>query len=192
MSAYFSQAGVFLVDTILSLYIFAVLLRFLFQLARADFYNPISQALVMITNPPLLPLRKLIPGFGGVDVASVVLLLALEAGKLYLVGALRGFVPAPLPVLVVALGELLQLTVYVYIFAIIVRAIASWIMPYGGNPFLDLLDDLTEPLLRPARRMLPPISGLDLSPLLVLILLQLTLMLIVQPLMDPAVNPLLR
>lgn len=182
---YFSNAASFLVETFLGLYVLAVLLRLLFQLTRADFYNPFSQVLVKITNPPLLPLRRVIPGLGGVDLASVVLLIALQMLKLYIVLALGGSAAAaPLGVLVISLAQLIQLTVYVFFFAILIRAIMSWVNPYSGNPFMDLISSLTEPLLRPARQIIPSLGGLDLSPLLVLILLQLALMLIVQPLMD--------
>lgn len=182
---YFSNAASFLVETFLGLYVLAVLLRLLFQITRADFYNPFSQVLVKITNPPLLPLRRIIPGLGGVDLASVVLLIGLQVLKLYIVLALNGAAAAaPLGVLVIALAQLIQLTVYVFFFAILIRAIMSWVNPYSGNPFMDLIHSLTEPLLRPARQLIPSLGGLDLSPLLVLILLQLALMLIVQPLMD--------
>jgi YggT family protein len=184
MSGYFSDAAVFLVETVFGIYILMVLLRFLFQLVRADFYNPFSQFLVRLTNPPLLPLRRIIPGLGGIDVASIILLLALQVLKLFLIVLIRGHIANPIGMVVLSLAQLLELTIWVFLVAIFVRIILSWLAPYSDHPVTGLLISLTEPLMRPARRLLPPISGLDLSPIIVLILLQLTLILVVQPLTD--------
>lgn len=183
MGGSFGQAAVFLIDTLFWLYILAVLLRFLLQLARGDFYNPFSQALVTITNPALLPLRRVIPGLYGLDLASVVLLLLLQCVKNFLIRLIGGYASNVIGLVVLSAAELLQLTVYVFIFLIFVRVILSWVTPYGGyNPVMGLLISLTEPLMQPARRLIPPISGLDLSPIAVFILLYLTLILMIWPL----------
>lgn len=181
---YFSQAGTFLIETLFWLYILLVLLRFLLQVLRADFYNPISKFLVKVTNPPLRPLRRMIPGLWGIDLASVVLLLGLEGVKLYLLYSLHGVTAKPLGILVLSVAELLYLTFGVFLFALVVRAVLSWIAPHTYNPATSLLISLSEPLLRPARRVIPPVSGLDLSFIVVFILLYLARILIVQPLMD--------
>jgi YggT family protein len=164
-----------LVEVVFGLYLLAVLLRFLFQLARADFYNPISQFLVAFTNPLLKPLRRLIPGLYGIDLASLVLLLVLKCIELYLLLLLGGVAVQWLPIVAAATVDLLRLTLNVYFFAILIRVILSWFMPYGihQNPAGSLLVSLTEPLLRPARRLIPPIGGLDLSPIAVIVILQL-------------------
>lgn len=178
-------AGDFLIRTLFDLYIMAVLLRFLLQLVRADFYNPISQFLVTVTNPVLVPLRRFIPGFAGIDMAAVVLLLGLEALKfviLYLL--LYQVAPNVMGLLIVSLAELLQSLVNIYFFAIILLVIASWVMPGNYNPLLAILYSLTEPLMHPARRIMPPISGFDLSPLIVLIGLHLLSMLLIDPLLQ--------
>lgn len=186
MNPYFTQAVIYLIQVLFGLYILAVLLRFLLQLARADFYNPIAQFLVAVTNPPLRPLRRVIPGLFGIDLASVVLLFGLKLAEIYFIGWIRGFSAHPLGIAVVAAAELLKLTIYVYIVTILVRVVLSWFSPYGlrHTPAGDLLVSLTEPLLYPARRLIPPIGGLDLSPIAVFILLQLTLILMIQPLQD--------
>ena len=184
MGNYVGDAGQFLIDTVFGLYILAVLLRFLLQWVRADFYNPISQALVAITNPPLKVLRRFIPGLWGIDFASLVLLVALSMLKLYSIGWIGG-VSLKLPgVLVFAVGELLQLMVYVFMVTIFVRIVLSWVNPGGYNPAISLLIGITEPIMAPARRLLPPIGGLDLSPILVFLFLGLTLRLVVQPVLD--------
>lgn len=175
MSSFLTEAGTLLVEVIFSLYILAVLLRFLFQLTRADFYNPISQFLVAFTNPLLKPLRQIIPGLYGIDFASLVLLLLLKCSELYLLLLMGGFAVHWLPIVAAATVDLLRLTLNVFFFAILIRVILSWFMPYGihQNPAGSLLVNLTEPLLRPARRLIPPIGGLDLSPIVVIVALQL-------------------
>jgi len=177
-----AQAGVYLIETLFGLYIFAVLLRLLLQLARADFYNPIAQFLVVITNPPLLPLRRLIPGLWGIDWASVLLLALLQTLKFYLLFLLQGRMPEPAGFALLVLADFLQVLVYFYLIAVVIRVLIGWLSPDPHNPLVGLLVRLTEPLLRPARRLLPPVGGFDLSPIAVLILLQLALILAVKPL----------
>jgi YggT family protein len=190
---YFSQAGLYLVQVVFGFYTLLVLLRLLFQLVRADFYNPFSQFIVTLTQPPLKILRRFIPGFFGIDFATVVLLLAIQILQVLFVAWLQGIAPGPAGVLVLASAELIGLTVWVYIISILVRVILSWVNPYGTrHPVADLLYSLTEPMLAPARRLIPAIGGLDLSPIAVLVLLQLTLILIVRPLTDLGYALLLR
>jgi YggT family protein len=184
--SYFSNAGVFLVETLFDLYILTVMLRFLFQILRADFYNPMCQFVVKLTTPVLRPMRRWIPGFAGVDLAAVVLMLALKVVEIALSYAIQGFSPGLLGLMMMAVVGLLHLVVYVFLFAIFIRVLLSWIAPDSYSPMTALLGTLSEPLLRPARRLMPPIAGLDLSPIAVIILLQLILMLAVAPLGDLA------
>ncbi len=180
-----SQALVFLIDMLLGLYILAVLLRFLFQVVRADFYNSFSQALVTITNPTLTPLRRMIPGLYGIDVAAIVLLLILQCLKNFIIWLIQGVQPKVMGLVVVSAADLLQLTLWVFIIAIFIRVILSWVSPYAArqHPAVGLLNNLTDPLMRPARQMIPPMGGLDLSPIVVFILLYLTIILLVKPLL---------
>ena len=181
---YLSQAAIFLIDVIFGLYILAVLLRLLFQLVRADFYNPLSQTIVTITNPPLIRMRRYIPSIRGIDTSSVILLIALQALVLWLRYAILGYSPAFLGLLVSAIAALVTKTIYVFIVSIFILVIASWIAPQSYSPILGLLNDLTDPILRPVRRRLPPLGGLDLSPLVVLVGLQLMIFLVAWPLRD--------
>ena len=181
---YFSDAGLFLVDTVLGLYILIVLLRFLFQIARADFYNPLSQFIVKASNPPLARLHQLIPSLWGIDLGAIVLLLILEGLRLALTALMLGHTPRVGGVLILSIGELLKLAVYVVVFSIFVRALLSWVSSGTSNPMARLLGSFTEPLLAPARRLLPATSGLDLSPIIVFLGLMLILKLVVQPLLD--------
>lgn len=184
MGNYAGNAGVFLVQTIFGLYLIAVMLRVLLQISRADFYNPVSQFLVKVTNPPLVPLRRLIPGFMGIDMAAIVLLLILQALELFLVGLVQGYTIAPLGMLVLTIVQLLNLLLNVYFFTILIQIILSWVNPGGYNPAVALLHGINEPVLSRARRLIPPISGFDLSPMLVLIAFQLIKMLFIAPIMD--------
>lgn len=168
MGGYFTDAGVFLIDTLFGLYILAVLLRFLLQLVRADFYNPIAHFLVVVTNPPLKPLRRVIPGWYGVDLASLLLLVLLELAYQLLMASLLNQPLQPGVLLVRGLFHLLNMTLNVYLFSILIVVILSWVNPYP-NALSQMLGRLTGPLLRPARRWLPPLGGLDLSPMLVII-----------------------
>jgi len=181
---YFADAGLFLINTVLGLYILIVLLRFLFQLLQADFYNPLSQFIVKASNPPLTRLHKLVPSLWGIDLAAIVLLLILEALRLSLTVLILGHTPSVSGLLILSIGELLKMAVYVVVFSIFVRALLSWVSNGTRNSLARLLGSFTEPLLAPARRLLPATGGLDLSPMIVFIVLMLALKLVIQPLLD--------
>lgn len=164
----FSQIGNLIIQTFCNLFLVAVLLRFMLQVARADFYNPISQFLVRVTNPLLKPLRKIIPGLMGVDVAALVLALLVELLTITLVLLVFGRVPSGMIALLSwsVLG-VLAMVVNIYYLAIIGSIILSWVAMGSYNPAIVLINQLVEPVMAPFRRLLPPISGLDLSPILV-------------------------
>ncbi|MEE9265796.1 MAG: YggT family protein [Gammaproteobacteria bacterium] len=184
--SYVGNAATFLIETVFFLYILLVMLRFLLQWTRANFYNPVSQFIVKATQPPLRPLRKIIPGFGGVDLAAAVLMFALKFTELWLVTGLLGFTPQVGGLAILTIAELLGLLVNVFIVSILIQVIISWVNPGMSNPVMGLLHSLNEPLLAPARRVIPPISGFDLSPIAVFIFLQLVSILAVAPIRDLA------
>ncbi len=158
----------YVLQTLLGLYLFAMLLRFLLQLVRADFYNPISQFIVKVTNPLVLPLRRVIPGYGGVDLSSLLLALLLQMLSLTLLLLLKvGGIPGLDLLLVGSVIGLAALLLQLYFFAILAMIILSWVAPGGHNPVVILLYQLTEPVMAPFRKVLPPLGGLDLSPILV-------------------------
>ncbi len=179
----------FVLTTLFQLYIAVMLIRFLLQYARADFYNPLSQFVVKVTTPLVRPVRRIIPGLAGLDLATLLIAYLLTVLQIALVGThisqyqIPGLIDGqsllPLTIALVALVDIIALSIGIFIVAIIIQAISSWINPGSYNPILGLLHSLTEPMLRPARRLLPPIGGLDLSPLLVLLALQVAKMLIV-------------
>ncbi len=180
--AYFTNPLIFLIKTLFGLYITLVIIRFLLQWARADFYNPISQFVVKLTSPVLRPLRKVIPGYAGLDLSAVVLAWVLKASELALLSILMGLGRNPLAALGWALPGLVSLIISLFLFAVLIRVILSWVNPDPYNPAVMLLSDVTDPIMRPAQRLIPPMSGIDLSPMVVMIGLVLLEMLLLPPL----------
>jgi YggT family protein len=160
----------YLLQTLLSLYMLAMLLRFLLQWARADFYNPLSQFLVKVTNPLVVPLRRLVPGLGGLDLATLLLVVLLQALGITAMLLLNGLgLPNLLLLLVWSLLGVAGLLINVYFFAVLAVIILSWVAPGTGHPAVTLLYQLTEPVMAPLRRLLPATGGFDLSPILLFI-----------------------
>jgi YggT family protein len=165
-------ALLFIVDALLTLVVVAFLLRVLMPVVRADFRNPIGQAVLQFTNPLVMPLRKLLPPAGRIDVASVVALLVVQLAKTAVLRLVAGAGLAFVPLLVGGLHDLARTVLQFYFVAVLVYALLSWVAPGGYGPGAQLLARLCDPLLNPLRRIIPPIGGLDLSALFVLIGLQ--------------------
>lgn len=179
----FATAGIYLVRTLFSLYILAILLRFLLQVARADFYNPLSQAIIKVTDPGIRPLRRVIPGFGGIDMSALLLALLVQVAAICLVFLLVGqSVPNFLFVLGWSVIGLMAMVLKIYFFALIVMIILSWIAPQSYNPGAVLVHQLTDPITRQARNIIPAIGGLDLSPIFIFILINVLEILVIQQL----------
>lgn len=174
-----AEIGIYVIQTLASLYLLIVMLRFLFQLVRADFYNPISQFVVKATNPLLLPLRKAIPGLFGIDLASLVLALLVQWLVIQVVASMGGSgLLNPLLVLTWGLLGLLSMTVNIFFWGMIVMIIVSWVAPQSYHPALLLLRQLVEPVMAPFRRLIPPMGGLDISPVFAIVALNVVLILI--------------
>ncbi len=168
-----------IVSWIFSFLVWAYLIRLLLQLMRADFRNPLAQAIVKLTNPLVLPLRRVLPPIGRLDTASVVAVVLVAAVGVVLVQVLLGNgVPALLPLVVRTVIELAKQAATFFLFAIFIWAVLSWVVPDGYSPAGRLLTDLVEPLVRPVRRITPRLEGLDLSPLVVCALLMIAIRLI--------------
>jgi YggT family protein len=181
-----SNALEFLLNTLLGLFTLALLLRFYLQLVAAPFHNPVSQAVITLTNFAVRPARRIIPSWGWLDGAS--LLLALLTQLILQVGVLwlRDF---PLlvadgqvfaAILALAVLSLLKLSIYIFLYGVLLQAVLSWVNPY--TPVTPVLDSLTRPLVRPLRRIMPTMSGVDLTPLAIFIVAELMLMLLIVPL----------
>ncbi|WP_185268030.1 YggT family protein [Halopseudomonas xiamenensis] len=175
-----NMAAVYVVQTLGSLYLLIVLLRFILQLVRADFYNPISQFIVRATQPLLQPLRRVVPGFAGIDVASLVLALVVQLVVMAIIIKLMGYaLPAVLQLLAWSLVGITALFLKIFFFALIISVILSWVAPQSHNPAVILVFQLCEPVLAPIRRFLPSLGGLDLSPIFAFIALNLLDMLLI-------------
>ena len=160
----------YLLQTVLSLFLLLVMLRFLLQLVRADFYNPISQFLVKITNPIILPLRKVVPGLWGLDLAALLLLVLVQIAGIIAMLLINGLaLPNPLVLLLWSVVGIVALLVNFYFFVLLATIILSWIAPGSNNPAVYLLHQLAGPVMAPFRRLLPPMGGMDFSPILVFI-----------------------
>lgn len=163
----------FIVQTLLQLLVVVFLLRFLLPLCRADARNPVSQAVIRLSNPLVLPLRRIVPAFGKIDSASLIALILVQVAATAIIFLLSGLgVSAPGSILAVALRQLVLTCLQFYFFAILIYALLSWIAPSAYSPAASLLTSLCNPILRPVRRLIPPIAGIDMSALFVLIALQ--------------------
>ncbi|MBT0585490.1 YggT family protein [Alteromonas oceanisediminis] len=165
------NATYFLVSTLFNLYLMVVLLRLWLQLARADFYNPLSQVVVKATQPVVGPLRRVIPSIGPFDTATFVFALAVSALKIVVISLMFSAPLNPIGVIVAALIDMLREGLSLVFWVLILRAILSWVSQ-GNNPVEYVLMQLTEPFLRPIRSVLPQMGGLDLSVLVAIIALQ--------------------
>ncbi len=174
----FSGATIYLISTLIDLYITAVMLRLLLQWVRADFYNPVCQFLVLITNPLLIPLRRVIPSIGRLDTASVVLMLALEVLGVWLINKLRDVPLGMDALLMFGLVKLILTLLWTYFFLIIVLVILSWVGQRARHPIVPLIVQLTDPVLAPIRRVIPVLGGFDLAPLVALIAIRFLIVLL--------------
>lgn len=184
MSVITSSAAL-IVNTLGGLYLLAVLLRFLLQVAKADFYNPVSQSVVRITNPLLRLFRNFVPGYKGIDFSSLLLALVVELILVVSLVLLYGFRMPGIGTLVTwSVVGVISFIINIYFWAIIASVIMSFVMLFSGmmspHPVLRLIWQLTEPLMAPVRRIIPPMGGLDFSPMLIFIGIQLVRNILVQ------------
>jgi len=181
---YAGNALTFLVQVAFGVYILILMLRVLLQVLRADYYNPLSQLVVRLTEPVLAPLRRIVPRVGRIEGGAVLVMLGAQMAELWLVYGVKGVEPSIAGLAVVSAAELLELATTVFFWAILIRVILSWVNPGLRHPASDVVHSLTEPVLEPARRALPVMGGFDLSPILVLIGLQLVNLLLIEPIRD--------
>jgi YggT family protein len=167
-----TQALYFLVKTLAQLYLLLLLLRFWLPWLRADFRNPIAQGILRFTSPLIVPLRRFLPAIGRMDTATILVAFIVQfITVLALLAISRQSVPTPV-VAVVSVIELAILSLNLFFFATLIRIILSWVAPGNYNPITALLTTLSEPILRPFRRIIPSFGGLDISPIFAILLLQ--------------------
>jgi len=181
---YFQNAAHFLIQAIIGIAIYAVLLRFWMQWVRADFRNQLGQFIITVTNPVVIPLRKVLPSISTIDTATIALGLIISFVKVYAFFALSSYgTPNAIQYAMMSAGVFIKYSIYLFIGCIFVQIIASWVNPHSYNPIISVAHSISNPIMAPARRLIPAIGGLDLSPILVLLFLQFSLRLIVAPLL---------
>ncbi|MCE6979247.1 YggT family protein [Pseudomonas frederiksbergensis] len=168
-----NDAAIFVIQTLCSLYLLIVLLRFILQLVRANFYNPLCQFAVKATQPLLKPLRRVIPSMFGLDMSSLVLALIVQMALYAVILLLKGYEVDVLFLAPWALIGIFALFLKILFWAMIISVILSWVAPGSHNPGAELVQQITEPVLAPFRRIVPNLGGLDISPIFAFIALQL-------------------
>ncbi|MGB5512143.1 MAG: YggT family protein [Woeseiaceae bacterium] len=171
MPSNITSAIVFIVNAVTSLYLLVLLLRFWMPLLQADFRNPLAQGILRLTSPLVVPVRRIVPPLGRLDTATVLVAFVIQYVTVFLlliiVGQTAGFVP----IAATAVVKLVVLSINLFVYAIFIRVILSWVAQGAYNPATAIIATLTEPVLRPFRRLLPPMGGFDLSPIIAIILL---------------------
>lgn len=179
----------FCVDVVFTLYLSLLLIRVLLQWAKADFYNPVCQAVIRVTNPLLKPLRRVIPGYAGVDWASIALILLVAVSSQYLLMLLRLWSFPPLGAIAIyAVANILAVTINIYIVSTLIWVVTSWLTPHAINPVLQAIYPLIAPVLSRLQRFVPRAAGLDLSPIAFMLLLSVANILFVMPLKQLAIS----
>lgn len=181
---YLANAAQILLEFIFGILVGLIVLRVLLQLVRANFHNPICQFLYKSSNPVLMPLRRIIPAWRRLDIAGVVLAWFLLLLKRVLIFAMLGTLPSVAGLAVIAFADLIGFVLMMVLILIIVRAILSFVASDSYHPVVPLIHQLTEPVLKPVRKRLPVLGGLDLSPMIVLLAIMLLQALLVAPLFD--------
>jgi len=166
-----TSAIVFIIDSIAQLYLLVLLLRFWLPWLGADFRNPLAQAILRLTSPVVIPVRRIVPSVGRLDTATVLVAFIIEYLVLLILVAITQRTAGIMDLTITALANLVVLSLRLFVFAIIVRIILSWVSPGGYNPATAIIHTLTEPLLSPFRRIIPPLGGLDISPVFAIIIL---------------------
>lgn len=167
-----TQALYFIVSTLAQLVLFLFLLRFWLPVLRIDFRNPLAQGVLRLTSPVIVPFRRLLPPVGRVDTATVLVLLVLQVAVILLLLLISGRMADPVSIGLVAIVQLAIHSLYLFFFVVLISVVLSWIAPQTYNPVVGMISAMAEPILRPFRRLVPTLGGLDISPIFAIILLQ--------------------
>jgi YggT family protein len=171
----------FLVQAIFDFYTILLLIRILLEMAGVNYQNVGVKFLLRITDPILKPLSKIIPKFKGINLAGILVLFVIGMLKLFILIMIRlDLRPNPLGLLLWTLGELLNLLINLYFYAILIRVVLHWVLPQTQNPAAEIINRLTNPVLKPFQRVIPPIANVDISPLVAMVCLQGAAILFVQ------------
>jgi YggT family protein len=167
-----TQALIFILKTFTQLYLLLLLLRFWLPVLRADFRNPVAQGVLRLTSPLVIPLRRFVPAIGRVDTATVLVAFTIEYFLILILLVLSRLTTEFIPIALTAIMDLAVLSLNMFFFVIMIKVIMSWVAPVSYNPVTAMLTSLSEPILRPFRRLVPPIGGIDISPVFAIVILQ--------------------
>jgi YggT family protein len=173
------NAGLFLLNTLFNLYLFVLSVRLILAWSRANYFNPITRFVITVTQPVINPLRRFIPNIKNLETSTFLLMVVLEIIKFALIGFLFFLVPNIITLIVLSILDTVKIILSTFFYAILAQAILSWIQASNtGSPVFEILEQLTRPILRPIRRLVPPIAGIDITPIPALIVLQLLIILL--------------
>ncbi|WP_251975673.1 YggT family protein [Salinicola avicenniae] len=174
MGSNLGSAGLMLINSLVSIYLFVLMLRFLLQFSQADYYNPLSQGVVKATQPVVAPLQKILRPIGRIDIATLFAGFLLKALVILAIFQFAGFGVPPLQgLLLAAVAGVLNAILKIYFFALIIMIILSWVAPQASHPGALLVMQIVEPIMAPVRRIIPPLGMIDLSPIVVFIAINL-------------------
>lgn len=159
----------YIIDALTSMYLLLLLLRLVFPFVRVNFRNMLAQGIMRLTSPPVVPLRRLLPPIGRVDTATLLVALLIQCIAVVFILFIYGVELIPLAVVVTTLVKLVVLFIHLFAFAIIIRVVLSWVAPHQYNPATEVVESLSNPVLRPFRRLIPTIGGLDISPVFAIV-----------------------
>ena len=182
MSDPINNALLFLINTLFSLYLFILVIRLILVWVRTDYFNPLTQFVVKLTDFLVKPLRRILPNIKNLETASFLWILVIETIKFYLVSILTFGAPNLTGLPILAVGDFLSLLIQVFTFAIIIQVILSFVQPM--SPFTHVLYKITSPIMRPIQKLIPPVGGFDITPIPALIILQLLAILLVSPIIE--------
>ena len=186
MTNYASQPIIFVLVTVVSFFQFALILRLIFEIMRVNFYNPVCQIIVRLTDPMLKPLSFIPLYVGRINLILIILVTAVTAFKIYLPYMSTGFEFSLNTLIVASFGKFLDETFTIIWWCVIIGAIGSWFMAYNSHPIFTLIDEICEPLYRPIRNIIPATSGIDFSPIILLVIIQVLQMVIIPPIFQLA------
>lgn len=172
----------FLIDTVFNLYLFLLIIRVILVYIGASYYDPVTQFIVKFTDFAVKPIRRIIPNFRGFELSTIAIILGLELIKFFLISLLSFGFPNLLGLFIIAFFDSIKLVIQTFFYAILLRAIMSWFQP--GSPINQTLVQFTSPIMRPLYRVIPPVGGIDITPIPAIIILQLLLIMVIQPMIQ--------
>ena len=167
------QIGTYLVETVFGFFVLLLLARFHFQWLRVPFRNPVGEFVLATTSWMVMPVRRVVPGLAGFDLPTLLLAWVLQGLCVWAVLAMRNIDPTVVYIILRSALDLVRYSLYILIFAILMQVIFSWINPYA--PLAPVFNAITAPFLRPLRRFIPPLGNVDLTPLVLLVIIQIFL-----------------